>query len=155
MPNIIDVILHKNAYGTQTMFVLDKMPEFKYKEFKTKRGTRALLSKDGIFSSLYYYDRPTKNFQAFAGRKFDIPMEDGSIIEASGQWWDGSPENTTSVGISTIEKLEECYVFFSSNVEEDKFKQITENWNKPSNNYHKYDKRDKSYQVHTIESPWD
>ena len=81
---IIDVIHHKNKYGVQVFHVLDRMPNFIY-----ARYGRWLLGEDSGFFNFYFYNKPSKGFEAFAGRKFTIPMKDGSGIEATGEWWHG------------------------------------------------------------------
>ncbi len=138
MPEIKDVIIH-GSYK-QVSVVLDEMPKFLYE----RRGNCLFASDDGFYDC-YYYDRPSKNWQAFAGRKFDIPMKDGSIERAYGQWWDGKhQENTTEpithIGIATIEKLDSCYVFSSGNISIAKLEAWLEK-NESSTEYYKYDKR--------------
>jgi hypothetical protein len=71
---------------------------------------------------------------------------DGSLYECHGQVWScaraGSQadEPTVQVGVCTLEKLRECYVFFGGNVSAAKL----DAWlaaNTPSNDYAKYDPR--------------
>lgn len=137
MPKIIDVIITKNS---QIFLILDEMPEFKYE----RRGNCLVASYDGFYNTYYYY-RPGRHWKAFAGREFDIPMKDGTVEHAFGQWWDGkqqenAPEKIVHVGYKTIDKLKECYVFIGGHVSKKKL----EDWlskNKPSENYYKYDIR--------------
>lgn len=139
MPNIIDVIIHGKY--EQVFVVLDRMPKFTYE----RRGNCLVAEDDGCYNT-YYYERPTsERFRAFAGRKFDIPMKDGTVEKASGQWWDGkhheaATEPIVDVGINTIAGLHSCYVFMSGHISKAKF----DDWmshNKPATNYNKYDKR--------------
>ena len=144
MPNIIDIIIHTpkaKYYGNQIFLVLDEMPSFKY-----ERIGQWLHAEDSGFFSQYKYDRPGPNWKAFAGRKFDIPMKDGTTEHAYGQWWDAINTEligveTCSPGIKTLEKLEECYVFVGGIAVK---KSIVEDWleeNKHSTDYSKYDPR--------------
>lgn len=108
----IRVIKHViNEKSGQRFVVLNRLPDFKY----VKKGN-LLLAEDSGFYSCYYYGRPDKYSQAFAGRKFDIPMLDGSVIKASGQWWNGEHPIYKEIkavrhGYSTIDKLKRCFVF--------------------------------------------
>ena len=142
MPNIIDVILHTNKYFTQTFAVINESPKFLYE----RKGNCLVASDDGFYST-YFYDAPSKNWRAFAGRTFDIPMKDGTIIKANGQWWDGqhqqnAPEPIVDIGAATIKELEKCYVFCSGHTSKAKFdKWMAEN--EPSTDYWKYDLRRK------------
>ena len=85
---IIDIIDHTNKYSVQRFVVLNRSPNFMY-----EREGKWLIAEDSGFFNFYYYDRPCPNWEAFAGRKFNIKMKDGSIEEAYGQWWDGVPED--------------------------------------------------------------
>lgn len=113
MPNIIDVILHKNDYGTQTMVVIDKPLRLAY-----ERDGSLLIADDEGWLGAYRleHDRYAK---AFAGREFEIPMLDGTAVKANGQWWDTlhpRHKEATYVGVATIAELEQCYVFCSGSV---------------------------------------
>lgn len=150
MTKIIDVIKHKNMYNTQTFLVLDKMPEFIY-----ERVGSHLIAEDCGFYNFYAYRRST---EAFDGRKFDIPLVGGSVEKATGQWWHTFPEDyyglVDSIGIGSPQGLAECNVFSSANVD----LQVLDDWmanNEPSNNYYKYDKRNKNYGLHKINSKFD
>lgn len=130
---IIDVIEHKSKYTTQIFYVLDRMPEIKY-----ERRRSWLIGEDSRFFNFYGYEKPWGGFKAFGGSKFDIPMKDGSIIKADGQWWDVVPLDyknlVVSVAVSTIERLNKCNVFTGlyANPEILTFDR------EPSNNYDKY-----------------
>lgn len=137
MPNIIDVILHKNNYGTQTMVVIDKPLHFRYE----REGSLLVADDEGWLQAYRLeYDRHAK---AFAGREFEIPLLDGTTVKANGQWWDTlhpRHEEATYVGVATLEQLEQCYVFCSGNVLTNKL----ERWlrtHTAATDYHKYNKR--------------
>ena len=150
---IIDIIDHKNKYGSQQFVVLNRSPVFIY-----GRKGEWLIAEDSGFFNFYKYDRPSGIFYAFAGRKFDIPLHNGLVEKAYGQWWDGIPDDyqelVQSIGYGTPEKLSECNVF--SGVSADLC--IIEKWlseNVPSNNYYKYDKRHPDSGKQKIISRWE
>ena len=131
MPKIIDVI-HTNK---QIFIVLDELPNFVYE----RRG-KFLEAEDSGFFNFYKFDLFGNN-KAFGGRRFDIPLKDGSVEKAHGQWWDSVPNDyyglLYNVGISTLDKLANCYVFHSGKID----KKILDEWlreNAPSKDYHKY-----------------
>lgn len=151
---VIDVIFHKNLYGTQHFLVISRKPKFLY-----ERQGNWLIAKDGIFYN-FYFKKYDSYAQGFAGNKFDIPMKDGSVEHASGQWWDSvHPDyegKVVGIGAETIENLGRCNVFSSVYIDKKALKEILSRPN-PSNNYEKYDKRmgrDK-YGVHRIVSRFD
>ena len=123
------------------------MPKFLY-----EKEDGWLKGEDSGFYNFYYHQNPGKYSEAFAGRKFDIPMKGGEVIKASGQWWDGVPEqykNLSSFGVNTKDQLNKCNVFMSMNLD----RRMVDDWlnkNRPSNNYYKYDKKSKNYMVQNI-----
>jgi len=103
-------------------FVLDQKPDLKY----TKYGFDTIVGIDEPFLSCYYHQTPIppkydKSFpwQAFAGRKFDLPLTDGTVEHCYGQWWWGitkSAKEQFDDEIITVtacdkESLRKCYVF--------------------------------------------
>ncbi len=140
MAKIIDVILHSAKDLVQVMVVLDRMPEHKYKK-DLINDKQWLVSECGPFVSAYYFESPQGRFKAFAGREFDIPMEDGTVEKAFGQWWDGTPEKYSkgmvSTGCNTVDGLNNCNVFTSTIMRSDMILDWIRN-NNPSNNYDKY-----------------
>lgn len=153
MIKIQDIILHKSKDHLQTMLILNRMPKFVYEE----KGD-LLEAEDSGFFKFFKYEAPSRGFVAFGGREFNIPLKGGNVIRAKGQWWDCLPESfyglTYSLGIATLEMLEECYVFSSGTVD----RKIVDDWlseNKASNNYYKYDKKSPNFQKQTIKSEWE
>ncbi len=153
MINIKDVIHHKNKYGTQVMVVIDKPPEFLY-----ERDGDYLIGEDSGLFNFYKHMNSSNGFKAFAGRKFNINLKNGDVIEASGQWWDSMPDSyddlVYNIGISSFCELSECYVFFNRYID----KKMVDDWvdkDEPSNNYLKYDKRHKDYGKQQIVSQWE
>lgn len=150
---IIDIIDHKNKYDIQRFVVLNKKPVYIY-----ERKNGWLIAEDSGFFNFYRYDTPSGRFYAFCGRKFDIPLIDGSVEKAYGQWWDGVPgdyqELTIHIGYGTPEGLAKCNVFCGASADP----YIIEKWlskNETSNNYNKYDKRHPDYGKQKIVSRWE
>ena len=135
---IVDVIHHYTAYSMQVFIVLDRMPRFVYE----RNGNDLTACDSGIYDFMHIQPGTTR---AFAGRKFDIEMADGSTLECHGQVWHGRngepPEPLIGAGINTIEGLAQCHVYMGcGGVSRAKY----EAWlavNKPSYNYNKYDRR--------------
>ena len=151
MISIVDVIGHRHKYGTQHMLVVDRMPQFIYEQ-----SGNSLVGVDSGFFKFYSFETPSPGWEAFGGAKFDIPMKDGSVIKAHGQWWDWMPpdfaELTYDLGVNTTEGLSRCYVFMGS-IHVDR--ELVDSWlknNAPSNNYHKYNPRHENCGKHTITS---
>jgi hypothetical protein len=149
---IIDIIYHTSKTMTQRFLVLNRSPDFIY-----ERKGSYLIAEDSGFFNFYKYGRSSPGWQAFAGRKFDIPLSDGSIEKAHGQWWHSIPRDYSELlchsGFGTPEKLASCNVFCSVEVDPE----LIEKWlsgNEPSNNYYKYETRDKNCGVHRIIARW-
>ena len=150
---IIDIIDHRNKYETQRFVVINRKPKYLY-----ERKGIWLIGEDSGFFNFYYHQAPSGRFYAFCGRKFDIPLKDGSIEKAFGQWWDGIPSGYSDLlyrlGCGTPEALGRCNVFCSAAVD----RAIIDKWlseNEPSNNYHKYDNRHSDFGKHVIKSRWE
>lgn len=147
---IIDVIITTSMYGrhTQHSVVVDRMPKFVYARGEREpycgynRFQHRLIAHDSGFYS-FMVERPGSS-DAFAGRKFTIALDDGGSLECDGQVWDefhpNPPEPTIEVGVSTIEKLHECYCFFGGKISKAKLNAWLAD-NTPSRNYRKYDPR--------------
>lgn len=107
-------ILALVKFNSGIAMVLDEAPKLTY-----KKAESVILGSDGTFLQTYFYDRPSPGWEAFAGRKFDLIMEDGSVEHCYGQWWDGVMEghrkmvdgDIISVTAASIDHLRECYVF--------------------------------------------
>ena len=84
----------------------------------TKYGD-IIIGTDGLFVSVYYYEAPIGRFKAFAGRKFDLQLTDGTVEHCCGQWWDGRyykaeeilGSKIISASAHDINSLKKCYVF--------------------------------------------
>lgn len=149
---ISDIIIHRNKMFTQTFLLLNRKPVFAFFE-----RDKWLIAEDNGFFKFYYYEKPVGRFKAFGGSEFDIPMKNGKVIKANGQWWDAVPKDyiskVDSYGYGTIDTLSKCYVFGSVYVQ----KGMVEKWleeNEPSNNYNKYNHCHADYRKHTIPEKW-
>lgn len=139
MPNIIDIIDHKNDYGTQRFLVLDSMPKRVY----TRYDDGCFIAHDDGFYD--FLSGRAGRGDAFAGREFFIDLDDGTKFHCQGQVWASGhgghvSEPTVSIGVSTIQELHKCYVFSSASVSVAKIQAWLDE-NTPSGNYYKYDPR--------------
>lgn len=143
MSNIIDILINKcSPYNfVQTFIVLDKMPELKF-----ERKGSLLVATDGIFYSAYALDLPSgRGAKAFAGREFEIPLINGGVEHAKGQWWqclhpDVEGIELVSHGISSLKDLAKCYVFYGGYQMDKRFVDAWLEQNTPSEEYRKYDR---------------
>ncbi|GKU80154.1 hypothetical protein [Paenibacillus sp. L3-i20] len=100
-------------------FVLKKPIEFTY----YREGNLIIgLDSTCTFVHCYYYDNPSPGFYAFGGRKFDIQLDNGDVINCYGQWWAGGyqqaakllGEELVPVTYKDVESLKDCYVFYGA-----------------------------------------
>lgn len=135
MSKIFDVIINSHK---QIFVILDKLPEYEYR-YEPDRNT--LLGTSGPFAVVY-----TKSFdgdnQAFAGRKFTLKLVTGEEVICKGQWWWAHPKGYISVGVSTLEELEKCYVFCGAHIEPGTLEEWLKS-NTPKSEYYHYEKRRK------------
>lgn len=124
--------------------VLNEQPVIKYEKY----GNYLFgLDQYGIFAGSYCYDSPSSSWVAFAGRKFQIPMVDGSFIEAHGQWWDGGESafsetlgsKIINVTACTKQELENCYVFCGYKAVETEYEKLRNTYTGKVFGYWEYD----------------
>lgn len=137
----IQEVLFIEQYGSKHYYlIVDEYPDFKYE----RRGNLVFSNVDG-FTSSYVINRGTKN--AFGGREFDIPMEDGTKLHADGSIWSSGQSEAagvqvTSVGVATREMLKKCYVFVGEYIDSRLLEEwLKQNPNKTHGDYSKYDPR--------------
>ena len=114
---------------------------------KANKHGNNIIESDGLFFSSLVYDRPSERWKAFAGRKFDIELEDGTVEHCTGQWWDGTTEKTKdivggdfiSVTVCSIEELKKCYVFCGRYALKDKFEALLKTYTGKKYGYWEYD----------------
>jgi hypothetical protein len=86
---------------------------------------------------------------AFGGRKFYLPMKDGSVTHCYGQWWDGGYKKAEEIlGISlasfthsTKEQLKSCYVFYGGTINAGKLSALIDEFYVEHPNYEPYEYR--------------
>jgi hypothetical protein len=124
-------------------YVLDKPVEFKY----YKQGNLIIgLDDTCTFVKCYHYSRPTPGFEAFAGHKFDITLEDGEVIHCSGQWWSGGyteaeellGEKLVHATHNDIDSLKNCYVFYGCSAVESALEELRGTYNGEVKGYKEY-----------------
>lgn len=135
-------ILALVKFNQSVAMVLDEAPKLVYR----KQGG-SILGSDGTFLSTYYYDRPSPGFYAFAGRKFDLVMEDGEVVHCEGQYWDGVKDahrkmvdgEIISVTANDIDSLKNCYVFCGYKGVKHKIKELIDSYNGIVYDYWEYE----------------
>lgn len=139
--HILDVIAKPYASWSDKIcyyVIVDRMPQKVY----AREGDRLTMNDDGIYDFLQIDPGSTG---AFGGREFDIHLSDGSVYHANGDVWSVAPpkgiKETIDVGVSTIERLSDCYVFNGYHISRAKLDAWLQS-NTPSNNYYKYDERE-------------
>jgi len=136
-------ILARVNFNDGVAYVLDHAPQLKY----NKIG-EIIYGTDGVFYDCYYYERPSGRFRAFAGRKFNITLDNGEIIKCDGQWWNGGQravEKTIGrslghITAGSIQELRKCYVFSGYLVDVVNFKEMASDFDGPVFPYYDYEK---------------
>lgn len=152
-PKIIDVIAKKSPYSDQVHYyvVVDQPVKYVY--------TRSPIIESGLFmrvgQSFFlgrhgdFYDflaGTERKGDAFAGRAFDIALDDGTKFHCQGDVWSCGPRKTDPVvyqiGVASLDELRKCYVFYGGFVA----REALETWlskNEASSDYYKHDQRPK------------
>jgi hypothetical protein len=151
---IEDVLYYSSQYGQHWYLILDRMPAPLF-----ERKGNWLIGEDSGFFKFYAYEAPGPGWKAFGGSKFDIPLKDGSVEHAYGQWWDYKPADfeptTRAYGMATKAALAHCHVF-TGGFHVDQV--LVDDWlqqHEPSNNYNKYNPRHPDFGKQTIGNQWD
>jgi hypothetical protein len=122
--------------------VLDESPKLVYR----KQGG-SILGSDGAFLSTYYLDKCGPGWMAFAGRKFDLTMEDGEVVHCYGQYWHGVTETHRKmvdgeighVTACDIDSLKQCYVFTGYECVKHKMIELIAQYKGPVYEYREYE----------------
>lgn len=126
--------------------VLSEKPKITYEKY----GNVLLgLDEHGVFAGNYIHEAPSERWKAFAGRKFDIPMSDGSIIKAERQWWDGGLNqfkeilgcNIIHATARDIVSLKNCYVFCGYSAVEEEYIKLRETYTGKIYEYREYERK--------------
>ncbi len=135
-------------FNDREAFVLKEEPKLIY----TKYGTDTIIGTDGVFYQLYGYETPRGSYTAFAGRKFDLEMDNGEIVKCYGQWWDATTKKAVEVlGINennklnyatacSIDNLKKCYVFHGYKGLSDKIEEFRKTYTGKVYEYYEYEK---------------
>ena len=130
---------HKNKNGHLYLMV-DNIPQMTYE----KVGSSYIGSdNNNYFSDYLKYEHGYGRFVAFAGREFPIKLKDGSITKLKDHWWaSGSYDKNhkyIGVGLGTLSELQDCFVFCSYNIREDKLDALVEEYLQDNIFYEYYD----------------
>ena len=97
-------------------------------------GKRFMLVGENSIGRMSFltFQRHSGHFKAFAGREFQVQMEDGTVRTLKDDWWDGgSSEWSQAHGVkmygltyNTLDRLVDCCVFCGSYVREDKLQAL-------------------------------
>lgn len=127
--------------------VLDEMPEMIY----TKHDQITIVGKAGPFHVTYGKNHEA-GLKAFAGRKFELPLNDGTIEYCSGQWWDAmtakaksvllqnDADEIVSVTANTADSLKKCYVYYGYKSVRSEYEKLRSEYTGPVYEYHEYEK---------------
>lgn len=118
--------------------MVDNIPKKTYE----KIGSSYVGSDDeGYFNSYLAYDPATPGFKAFAGREIEIELKDGTIAKLKDHWWDSGnydkEHEYVPIGLGTLERLQECYVYCGYNIRKDKLEILLEEYLQ-NNNFEDY-----------------
>jgi len=120
-------IIAKVKFNDGIAIVIKESPKLVFK----KEGD-LMWGTDGLFYTCYENQGCGKTWKAFAGRKFEIPLENGEVEKCYGQWWDAGQTRLSKnlnirLGCATVgvlEKLKKCYVYCGYNVDFDKYQSL-------------------------------
>jgi hypothetical protein len=133
------VIALVNMNGGKAL-VFDKEDEMIY-----KRNGNIIYGFNGFKYNCYEYQGGS---QAFAGREFDIELDDGEVVKCKGDWWHAGVnrvselENVSLINIASecIESLKKCYVFCGGEMDSKKYQEAINNPDLPVYDYWDYEK---------------
>jgi hypothetical protein len=137
---IIKLIKNNNSYYA----VFDKIPETTYEKIGSNYIGSA-VDNDGLIiaSKLLGYDSWGK---AFGGREITLKMKDGSSEKIKDYWYDlgwyKKHGEFINIGAGTLKSLQKCYVYFTYNINKEKFNKMVE----------EYFSREKLYEYHEVEN---
>lgn len=123
--------------------VFDEVPEMTYEKIGSDYVGSVIDDNENIiFSSYLKHDSWGK---AFAGRELSLKMKDNTYKTIKDYWYDyGSYKEHgefIDIGASTLERLQECYVYCGYNINRDTFQMMLDD----------YYSREKEYEYYEIE----
>lgn len=126
------VKLVKNVWHDNIRYyvMFDEIPELTYERIGSNYIGSAIDSEGNIIASeLLRYERWGN---AFAGRELSLTMKDGSVQKIKDHWFDcgAYKEHGRFIGIGagTLESLQDCYVYFSYNINVDTFNKMIDDY---------------------------
>jgi hypothetical protein len=130
---------HKSKDGHLYLMV-DDIPKITYE----KVGLSYVGSDDkGYFNDYLKYEYAYGNMRAFAGREINLDMKDGTVTTIKDHWWDAGfydkKHEYIGVGLGTLEKLQDCFVFCSYYIRKDKLEAMLEEYLKDNSFYDYWD----------------
>src|SRR5260221_3119339 len=136
------IVLAIVKFNSGVALVLDEDPKLVYNKYDY-----TIVGTDGCFCEGLFYERPSENWQAFAGRKFDIQLENGEVEHCTGQWWRGLStkaisilgETPISVTARSLSALKECYVFCGYWAIKSEYNKLIAAYDAPIYDYWDYD----------------
>jgi len=107
--------------------MLSRMPVWIF-----KRVVNKLFAEDDGIVKVYRKEKYSPQWKGFAGREFDLNMEDGSKYHAYGQLWDPGVNkdfvkefgNYWSIGYCTDAAYRKCPVFYSGYINEKRLLEV-------------------------------
>lgn len=132
-------------FNSGKAFVIKEAVELKY----VRHGNILIgMDESGTFVDCMYHETPRGNMKAFAGREFDIHLENGEVIHCNGQWWAGGMQKAsviigkelTLVTYSDMASLKKCYVFSGHYAVKEKLDALEATYNGEIYDYHEYEK---------------
>lgn len=113
----------------------------------TKHGNSTIIGTDGTFY-VGYHKHHDRYAQAFAGRKFELKLTDGTVEKCDGQWWSGFDDKAKEViggdpihvVANCLDSLKRCYVFTGYDASEESLKTLRDDYTGKVYEYYEYDK---------------
>ncbi|MFQ3543485.1 hypothetical protein Q7A53_05315 [Halobacillus rhizosphaerae] len=110
-----------------------------------------IIGKDqtGVFFDCLYYEKPIGKWKAFAGREFEIPLENGEVVKCNGQWWSGLNENARKIighqnlipaTANDMEDLKRCYVYNGFTALKEDYEKLISTYSGKIYEYYEYEK---------------
>lgn len=109
-------VMAKVRFNDGFAYVLNRHSNLLY----TKIDEETIIGEDEGMLQFYKRGYCSPTWQAFAGRKFEIPLSDGTVEKCYGQWWDEmseaarelfDPKDLCDFTFGTIDELRKCYVY--------------------------------------------
>jgi len=126
-------VLYLVKMNNSVAFVLNRDTKFIHK----KLSSNTIVGEDEFLLQTYGFENSSGSFKSFAGRKFELKMEDGSLFEGTNNWWDSVTnkaqeyinDKVCMVAINDIENLCNCYVFCGSKIRKSDFEKLVNDYN--------------------------